>query len=1012
MSRWEALKPTTRQTSSDTSKTSGNWRTKKNRPCTPGHNQQKPSHLDELRGDPNGSKSASARRRNRDRPRNDGVINFNKDVSNKRRDPNSLNPTSPIISEWNATLERIRKLSNKPDEDNCQHMSAVKMEMRRLFNALSGLLVDSSESISLAHRRFAVENLIDWFMPLNPEHLIDFDNGNGTVKELYETLLQCMTLTPVVEEQGSLGIGGITLSSSDEIYRCAMALSESCKVLESKVQRSSSPTTNNTYHELRLLSCKCLTRLLQSNVANLPAEKTAREVVSKILFPIIDDLSSEPTCPSLTSSTNSLCRLELLESLGALLDNSKHASAILAPLIQDISTDGREYRVNNPLRRRLFYLLQQQFLMTREAWSQRDDMSQQLLWSACQCLTKALLAAHKLDIGTVVGENDKSTTSNDTNQSNQVGMAIGSKCDLDVPAMEDFLVHILSLETHHGFHQQLLLSTLKLLHAFVKKYPEASAGLGSKVLLQPQRKKLVQAENRITDQPRCSFCSKHLLDLPLLSRLVHGSHGSSVLNDTNEVNKQGGHFEKEITSTAIQCMTDLMSTMPFRMWLGSNSSHHDATSPVPGRGGMSGFGRRVVEYLEITIHVTLCLFRQPVVTVSHIDSLAGLAQSLLLQIPYNLVDDHARRLQHAASQLCSSLGDLALFGYQGPHQHEPCRQSSTADDSVQIAVIDVMITCMGGRVTPQGQLTPMCIPVRAWLSTPSGIDFVQEIIDMIHKGYIEEGTKVFSVNSSTAKICKLLRAILRTRPETAVLNRHWERLQQTLCELTNSPEAQARLVGLEIVEGLILGRKDFGSSPPQVEQDAPDNSIVLWLVTSILQRAQSDPNEQCRCVTFQIYGGLLSSDWIVIRKQTNQHALPVPQCVRLILSHCRQLSATTDSSGEINGKVRSAACKAVGDICTQCWPSSSRIDGAPLSEDDCKVLFSEVLLTMLEAIDDPNASVRSMVSKRKSYDLRRSLKVSEAKQITDQKSKKFFVCAISGVVCCGEFITFCQVALS
>ena len=987
MSRWEALKPTTRQTSFDTSKTSSNWRTKKNRQClSPGEHHHQPFHLNEQRGDPNRSKSASARRRKLDRPRGDGVINVNKNVVNhrgKRRDPNSSSPISPNILEWNTTLERIHQLSlelsNKPDEDNCQHISAVKLEMRSSFTVLSELLVDSSESILLAHRRFAVANLIDWFLPLNPKHLVDFDDGNGTVKAFYETLLQCMTMTPVVEEQASLGIGGITLSTSDEVFRCTLALSESCKVLESKVQRSSSPTTDNTYNELRLLSYKCLTRLLQSNAANLPAEQTACEVVSKILFPMIDDLSSISTCPSLTTSTNIYCRLELLESLGPLLENSKHASAMLAPLIQDVSTDGREYRVNNPLRRRLFTLLQQHLLLTRGDWSQRDEMSHQLLRSACQCLTKALLAAHKLDTGTGVGKNDMNATSNDTNQSTTL-----SKCDLDVPAMEDFLVHILSLETHHSFRQQLLLTTLKLLQAFVKKYPEASAGVGSKVLLQPQRKKLAQAENTITEQPRCSFCCKYLLDLPLLSRFAHGihlssCHGTNVVNDTNEVNSRGGHFEKEITSTAIQCMTDLMSTMPLRMWLGSNSSHHDATLPVPGRGGMSGFGRRVVEYLEMTIHVTLCLFRQPMVTGSHIDSLAGLAQSLLLQIPFNLVDDHARRLQHAASQLCSSLGELALFGYQGPHQHGLRIQNSTADDSVQIAVIDVMITCMGGRVTPQGQLTPMCIPVRVWLSTPSGIDFVQGIIDVIHKGYMEGGANVYSVISSTAKIYKLLRAILRTRPETAVVNRHWERLQQTLFELTNSPEAQARLAGLEIVEGLILGRKDFGSSPPRFEQDAPDNSIVLRLVSSILQRAQSDSNEQCRCIAFQVYGGLLSSDWIVISKQTNQQAVPVLRCVRLLLSHCLQLSTTTDSSGEINAKVRSAACKAVGDICTQCLPSSSRIDGAPLSENDCKVLFSEVLLTMLEAIDDPNASVRSMVSKRLSYDLRRSFKVSEAK---------------------------------
>ena len=496
-------------------------------------------------------------------------------------------------------------------------------------------------------------------------------------------------------------------------------------------------------------------------------------------------------------------------------------------------------------------------------------------------------------------------------------------------------------------------------------------------------------------------------------------------------------------------MANLIKTMPLKIWLGggfvgsgsksappvvppSNKNNYNNNSKrLDIRGGgssssssgsmmISGLGQRVVNFLELAIHVTHCLYQRPIIPFLeyNIGPMTDLARSILLDIPYGggggdgddlllLADNnnnnnnkhdhhgHHRLLCHEASKLCSLFGHLVLQNYycegqQSSFQQQQSHRLLNQDDdnaaatmtmtttsnsnrrrtSVGNAVLTVLITAMGGLVTPQGQLTPMALPVQEWLSTNSGKEFIQKIISVIahssgqHHG-AEKGERKQQNSSPVAftsgRLSKLLCAVLRTRPQTGLSHDHWENLQATICQLANSPNAQERLMGMEIIEGLVLGRKDFGFEPAHdVEKDI--TSAFVTLVTSTLRHARIDPNDQCRCVAFHIYGGLLPSDWIAIGRLSTDEGTPVLEHARAILTCCLESSASTDTPGEMNAKVRSAACKAIGDISVHLLSSFSRTDGTLLSEIDCAELATDIYSTMLDATNDANASVRSMVS--------------------------------------------------
>jgi hypothetical protein len=730
------------------------------------------------------------------------------DESSFRRNLKPTQHHANQVDEWDRILERLQQQLEK-EEKSDELSSSILQNLQRLSELLH-------TTTSATSRGKAVAILVD-FLP----------NQEQSIQQGILEVLNHLLENP-----------GLEFSTKVQANKAIVALSSECQ------------SSGN------LVAVQCLTRLMKASMKYLPAEETAHGVVAQVFLPRIE-----------VSTYDSLTVVSILQALTALVADSRQASALLAPLVQDVGLDGKEEQVFNRLRRQLFSTLQRRLLVGEEVLIRQE---------ACRCLAQTLVAAHRLD-----GYHHSSST----------------KRDVDMGGMERFLVEILSKPTNENNVvgvQPLLLPALDLLRVLIKIHPDASAGIGTKVLVAPKRQ---MGGARETEA--CAVCSKHPCAFVPLIEMVH-----SCSDDVDVA----------VVAISTFCLADLIETMPLLKWLGGPKKMT--------RYNTSSFGQSIIDdSLEIIIEVTRCRFLRP--PVMAIDSLSRLAKVIFAEIPYQ-----NERLVTVASKLWASLIELV---YMPDKSHQ-----------VKITAAEVIVDSMGGRVTPQGHLTPMCIPAQVYLSN-SSTSLLNRIISSIESndGRFQQSTEI-------------LRGMLRTRPKTAHVD--WDRLHMILLRNAESDSKGRRLSSLQILEGLVLGRKDFGDD---TEDDLTTASIAI-AVDSILRKTRVDPNAQCRSLSFQSYAGLLARDWIAIGNAGSGLIIHVDT----ILGHCGKRHDQETTRGEPNANVRSAACKAIGEFCTQCLVSTeNRAD--VLWDDEAFIHVSRrVLETMLESLEDSNASVRCMVSGR------------------------------------------------
>jgi hypothetical protein len=712
------------------------------------------------------------------------------------------------IDEWDRILERLQQQLEKEENSN-ELSSSILQNLQQLSEMFHN-------TTSATSRGKAVAILVD-FLP-NQEQSI---------------------------QQGILGIlnhlldnPGIEFSTKEQANMAIVALSSECQ------------SSGN------LVAVQCLTRLMQATIKYLPAEETAHGVVAQVFLPRIE-----------ASKYDSLAVVSILKVLTALVADSRQASALLAPLVQDVGLDGKEVQVFNPLRQRLFSTLQRRLLVGEKVLIRQE---------ACHCLSQTLVAAHKLD-----GDHHSSSI----------------KRDVDMGGMERFLVEILSRpsnEKHSVEVQPLLSPALDLLRVLIKRHPDAGAGIGTQLLVAPKR----QMGGAIETEA-CAVCLKHPCEFVPFIEMVHSCSYHAVA----------------VVAISTFCLADLIETMPLQKWLGGPKAMT--------RYNTSSFGQSIIDSLEIIIEVTRCRFLLPAIMA--IESLSRLAKVILAEIPYQ-----NERLVTVASKLWASLGELVYK----PDQSQ----------RVKIAVTEILVDSMGGRITPQGYLTPMCIPAQVYLSNSSSTSsLLNQIISSIESndGCFQQSTE-------------MLRCMLRTRPKTSPVD--WDRLHIILLRNAESDSKGLRLSSLQILEGLVLGRKDFGDDT----EDELTTASIATAVYSILRITRMDPNAQCRGLSFQSYAGLLARDWIVIGNAGTGLIIHVDT----ILGHCGKPHDSDATRGEPNANVRSAACKAIGEFCTQCLVSTKNKSDV-LWDDEAFIHVSRrVLEAMLVSLQDSNASVRCMVSGR------------------------------------------------
>jgi hypothetical protein len=599
-----------------------------------------------------------------------------------------------------------------------------------------------------------------------------------------------------------------------------------------------------------------LAQMVASSLGVLHAEEMARDVVQGIFLPFLEGVSTSTPRHGLNA------QLAVLDAIHSLLKDSKHASAVMAPLVNDVTVEGNEDQVANPIRCRMFRALQQQ-LLTPPSNSSRDARP----WEhSCQCLIRALQEARKID-GT----------------KHHAGMA---HTDIDVPVVRRFLEYTLAATTTSGRLRKL---SLELLHALIQRHPESASTLATSLMM-TSSSVLVAMSMSEKHNSECSRCGYH--GTSQLLGLVHESHVDRGL--------------------AMECTAALLHGMPLHLWLRNER-----------RGGPGGqrkwsqstFRQQVSEGLVNVIRVARCCLAK-VDDERIIDSLVHLTKAILLEIPYEDENDDIHKM---ASLLVEE--SLALLLDNTQHSAK-----------VRDGMTDVLVECMGGRVTPHGQLTRMVSPLSSWLRCADGQDYSKALM------LTAQDQDVAGDNSR-----KVLRAMVRSPPQSMLtVGVTWDLFRQCVQLQVESRVQGTRLAGLQLLEAMLRGRKDFGSDAP----GAVDSKTLVSFVAPILQKAiASSENSSCKCAGVAAYGALVGLDWTALSVEDGG-----------CLVHVRSVLLLCDGVGKPNAKVRSETCKAIGDVCAQYFSA-----GRPLQDmREARLICDEVCIVVERAMNDTVASVRSM----------------------------------------------------
>lgn len=217
-------------------------------------------------------------------------------------------------------------------------------------------------------RRPASSASLDWHGQLNKLNIALIDGNESNVYTSLQRVEEMLNsskykIPPKVAGEAVLSLTSISCPSTQpKRLELACRLLSKTKVSFNNDQAKqcvdnlvATPSNDNRRIE-------CVARLVFVASRQLPAEKTANELVGNILLPVLEDDNSSAVAPI------------VLDAMQCLLCDSLHASALLAPLTLDVTEYGREDILSNPLKHRLMKALQS--LLANKQYS----------YKACTCL--------------------------------------------------------------------------------------------------------------------------------------------------------------------------------------------------------------------------------------------------------------------------------------------------------------------------------------------------------------------------------------------------------------------------------------------------------------------------------------------------------------------------------------------------------------------------------------------------------------------------------------------------
>ena len=257
---------------------------------------------------------------------------------------------------------------------------------------------------------------------------------------------------------------------------------------------------------------------------------------------------------------------------------------------------------------------------------------------------------------------------------------------------------------------------------------------------------------------------------------------------------------------------------------------------------------------------------------------------------------------------------------------------ATTSEKIRENVVELLVYSIGGQETPSGEILPMYAPARLWLSSNHATLFFDDIFALAKNAQSQHHHSI-----------KLLSAILRTCPQIASFDSSsFERFKILLEGIIIKGTNESSLRCLVLFKAFMQGRRDF----TQYSEDDSMTHDIVMLACAILEKSMIDSSIQCQTLSLQTYGTLRSIDWLALDKEEGKLMVHF----KCIMSQCEAK----------NTKVRSAACKAIGDFCTEYIPHAAETNEKDKGK--LEVISNLVCDSMFLAISDDKAVVRSMVS--------------------------------------------------
>jgi hypothetical protein len=623
-----------------------------------------------------------------------------------------------------------------------------------------------------------------------------------------------------------------------------------------------------------------LASFVAANCDNLPAEETAVTVVHDILLPALT-----ATTDNDGAAKNDVTAIILMAVHTLLLDD-RHSSAMLASLTDHVETGtGAEQVLLNPVRCRLL------------------DVLQQTLPLSAVCLTTALQAATRIH-----GSGTTSNSNNHTKQRSTVSHGpkntASAKMDVDIHTIQDYLDS--AFANGNVPHQE---TALHLLLALLHRHPVQASSQLVRFLLFRNRNNhyyydsATTTTTRLEDSPAsatrccptCGFVSSTCDGAPIFVQLLHATTTTTTTTTNHGATTCGG--------VAMECATELLRTLPWTLWLVGNNNNNYANNngtctktPLPSYFQSRVAAAAVEDLVRIALCCCCCSSSRSSSTIDS-QSYCSFVKALLTQVPYG-------------SGYCYEGLAVTLVGKLAETMRHHHHESITA----------LLIECLGGCMTPNGQLTATSLPVATWLHSPDG-------------RAVFEQTLLLTTAPAQSTTNKWMYAVLRACPYVVLGDNNdtsWSRFQSAV---ENHLQNEKLLLSAQWIEGLLRGRKDCIK-----EAKLLANKLLAFVLPKLEMFISAEISEQVQCTGCAAFSCVLLTDWAVISAPE--------RCIARVLALC-----SDDSTA-----VKTASCKAVGDICTNYVPNAQLGDGAAGT-----ILCNKILRVMHQAMKEGNpVSVQCM----------------------------------------------------